>query len=489
MQQLLLLYKKTFGRAPKTIEQLPKAGSNREYVRLTDAEGASVIGVIGPDKKENACFVYLSRHFSAKQLPVPQILATDEEGMRYLQTDLGHTSLYQALSNGRKNGGAYDDEEVALIRRTMRALAHLQVNGAEGLDFEECIPPTHFDEQAVMFDLNYFKYCFLKVCDMAFDEVRLQADLQQLATDLTQSDTACCTFLYRDFQARNVMLGEDGSPYFIDYQGGLCGPLQYDVASFLWQASAQYPQTLREEMINEYLDELTQLVRVDTEEFRHRLQLFVLFRILQVLGAYGLRGYFERKKYFLDSIPAAIRNLRRQLLDGVCQPYTYLEETLQRLVALPRFNTPVLQQQESELPTTEQPRLVVRVGSFSYKKGLPDDPSGNGGGYIFDCRSTHNPGRYEPYKQLTGLDEPVIRFLEDDGEILSFLDSVYKLADTHTARYIERGFTHLMFHFGCTGGQHRSVYCAEHLAEHLHSKFGIEVQLEHREQGIRRVLK
>lgn len=488
MQQLIQLYKATFGEVPKDIEILPRAGSNREYVRLKNAYGKSVIGVIGPDKKENACFIYLSRHFRSKQLPVPDILATDDEGLRYLQTDLGCTSLYQALSGGRTRGGSYNADEVLLIGRTMRALAHLQVEGAEGLDFEACIPPTHFDEQAAMFDLNYFKYCFLKVSDLAFDEVRLQTDFQQLAADLTQTETSLPTFLYRDFQARNVMLAADGTPHFIDYQGGLCGPLHYDLASFLWQASAQYPQTLREEMIDEYLDELSQLIRIDTELFRERLHLFVLFRILQVLGAYGLRGYVERKKYFLDSIPAAIRNLRRQLLDGVCHPYPYLEETLQRLVALPRFNeTPSIAKNDEE-DDQEKPALVVRVNSFSYKKGLPDDPSGNGGGYVFDCRSTHNPGRYEPYKHLTGLNEPVIRFLEDDGEILVFLKNIYELADVHVARYIERGFTHLMFSFGCTGGQHRSVYCAEHLAEHLHRKFGIEVQLEHREQGIRRTL-
>ncbi|MGN1242343.1 MAG: phosphotransferase, partial [Alloprevotella sp.] len=207
------------------------------------------------------------------------------------------------------------------------------------------------------------------------------------------------------------------------------------------------------------------------------------------LGAYGLRGYFERKKYFLDSIPSAIQSLRRQLLDGVCAPYPYLQQTLQELVDLPQFNTPG---QAGEQPCgkglEEHKSLVVRVFSFSYKKGIPQDESGNGGGYVFDCRSTHNPGRYEPYKKLTGRDEAVIKFLEDDGEIIVFLDSVYRLADAHVSRYLQRGFTDLMFSFGCTGGQHRSVYSAEHLAEHLNKKFGIEVRLCHREQGISRVL-
>ena len=326
--------------------------------------------------------------------------------------------------------------------------------------------------------------------------MRLETDFQQLAADLAASGCGQCTFLYRDFQARNVMLA-DGEPYFIDFQGGQCGPLQYDVASFLWQASARYPQRLREVLINAYLDELETLQPVDRAEFRLRLMRFVLFRLLQVLGAYGLRGYFERKKYFIDSIPHALASLRRLLFEGVADSYPYLKDTLQRLTEMPRFNTPspdVLRHaaqsradQVAAQPAEQRP-LVVRIFSFSYKKDIPADESGNGGGYVFDCRSTHNPGRYEPYKKLTGMDEAVIKFLEDDGEILTFLDSVYHLADAHCRRYIERGFTDLMFSFGCTGGQHRSVYCAEHLATHLHEKFGIEVRLVHREQGVSRVL-
>jgi hypothetical protein len=237
------------------------------------------------------------------------------------------------------------------------------------------------------------------------------------------------------------------------------------------------------------------------------LSLFVLFRTLQVLGAYGFRGYFEHKQHFIDSIPPAIENLRDLLaLRPEVLPYPYLRDVLTRLVALPQFTPaqPKPVQRTDGYKTTDRdvytahPQdgpatfskydgkgpLVVRVYSFSYRKGIPEDTSGNGGGYVFDCRSTHNPGRYEPYKQLTGLDEPVIRFLEDDGEIVEFLEHVYALADKHVARYIQRGFTDLMFCFGCTGGQHRSVYSAQHLAEHIHEKFGIEVHVTHREQGI-----
>lgn len=486
MTPLLSLYKQWCGEAPLSVETLPKAGSNRQYVRMFRADGSSVIGVMGPSVHENRCFVYLASHFYAQGLPMPRIYAFSDEEDCYIQEDLGHTSLYDALAPARNRNYEYGEKEKELLTRTIRRLAHVQVTGAEGLHFDRCLEPIEFDVRAAMFDLNYFKYCFLKTTDLPFDEGKLEDDFQRFAADLVGNTAEEHFFLYRDFQARNVMLDPTGEPHFIDFQGGMKGPLQYDVASFLWQASARYPQTLREALIGEYIDELRTLLPGFAEErFRHRLEQFVLFRILQVLGAYGLRGYVERKKYFLDSIPPAIQNLRRMLLDGAALAYPCLNETLHRLTELPQFNPrPATHGEASVSRYDGKGPLRVRIFSFSYKKGIPADESGNGGGYVFDCRSTHNPGRYEPYKKLTGLDEPVIRFLEDDGEILTFLDSVYKLADAHVARYIQRGFTDLMFSFGCTGGQHRSVYSAQHLAEHLHKKFGIEINICHREQGI-----
>lgn len=490
MQQLLKLYTAWSGTTPTHVERLPKAGSNRKYIRLFGPDGTSVIGVNGPDPEENRCFIYLSRHFAERGLPVPQILAVDASASCYLQTDLGTCSLYQALGSGRAAGGLYNEDERALIRRTIRRLPHLQVRGAEALDARYLLSPARFDARAAMFDLNYFKYCFLRTTAVSYDEVRLEEEMQRLAGDL--ADAPCDTFLYRDFQARNVMLyappgsNEAPQPYFIDYQGGQLGPLQYDVASYLWQASARYPQALRDEMIDAYLDELATLRPVDRLAFLRRLRLFVFFRTLQVLGTYGLRGYFEHKKYFLDSIPLAIRNLRRQLDDGTAAPYPYFESLLAQLTAQPQFARPQPATESNGDGQGKKAPLVVRIFSFSYRKGIPADESGNGGGYVFDCRSTHNPGRYAEYREQTGLDQPVVRFLEADGEILAFLDNVFQLAEHHVARYMERGFTDLMFCFGCTGGRHRSVYAAQHLAEHLHRKFGIEIRLCHREQGISR---
>ena len=541
MQQLIELYKTWRGSEPVTTERLPGAGSNRSYFRMVDAGGQSVIGCIGTSRDENHAFIYLANHFTRRRLPVPQVLAVSADELRYLQTDLGSTSLYDAIRGGREAGGRYTLKEQQLLRQTIRQLPNVQFRGARGLDFSQCYPQPEFDIDGVLFDLNYFKYCFLKATELDFHELKLEADFRLMAKDLTAEKSE--SFLYRDFQARNVMVapllpplggetdslanspiyadlqgknsspkGEDGRGlFFIDFQGGRRGPFYYDLASFLWQASARYPDRLRRDLIDEYYVAAQQYIEMPKREhFDRRLQLFVLFRTLQVLGAYGFRGYFERKQHFIDSIPPAIDSLR-QLVSADVFHYPYLVDVLRRLTSLPQFShiEVVAQSRADGYKTTDrnpykahpkdgpatfskydaQGPLVVKVFSFSYRKGLPADESGNGGGYVFDCRSTHNPGRYEPYKQLTGLDEPVIRFLEDDGEILTFLDSVYRLADAHVERYMQRGFTSLMFCFGCTGGQHRSVYSAQHLGEHLHRKYGIEVRIVHREQSIEQVLK
>ncbi len=487
MDRIADLYRQYKGLAPQKQERLAGAGSNREYWRLTAEDGTTVIGVVGTSHEENSAFVYLAQHFRSCGLNVPEVYAVGSDGMCYLQQDLGSKSLFDAIKKGRESGGNYDEAERRLLVRTIRELPRMQFEGAKGLDFSRCYPVASFDRESIFFDLNYFKYCFLKATGLDFNEVRLEEAFRQLADELLKEDCGC--FMYRDFQARNVMLGDDGTPWFIDFQGGRRGPFYYDLASFLWQASARYSSTLRMELADEYYKSMQTYTDAPTRnEFNRRLRLFVLFRIIQVLGAYGFRGYFERKRHFIDSIIPAVDNLRALLADGEFT-FPYLTELLGRLTELEQYQP----DREKLRPTVSEHdgkgALVVRVFSFSYKKGIPEDESGNGGGYVFDCRSTHNPGRYEPYKKLTGLDEPVIRFLEDDGEILVFLESVYKLADAHVERYMKRGFTDLMFSFGCTGGQHRSVYSAQHLAEHLHRKYGIEVRLCHREQGIKEVLK
>lgn len=513
MQKLTELYRLWRHEVPANIVELPGGGSNRQYYRMFSSDGSSVVGCVGTSRDENHAFIYLSRHFDSCQLSVPKVLAVSSDELRYIQTDLGTVSLFDAIRGGREAGGRYTLSEQRLLHATIRQLPNIQLQGDRGLDYSNCYPQAVFDTNSVLFDLNYFKYCFLKATELDFNELKLEADFRLLAKDLTTAGDEQC-FLYRDFQARNVMLLTDGSrqpkPYFIDFQGGRRGPYYYDLASFLWQASAKYSHKLRRELVYEYYNALKQYTEVPMpHRFVERLSLFVLFRQLQVLGAYGFRGYFERKQHFLDSIPPAMQNIR-ELLDERNFSYPYLTGLLKQLAESPQYNpvqAEVVSRADGYRITDNNPYkphpqdgpatfskydaqgpLVVKVFSFSYRKGIPADDSGNGGGYVFDCRSTHNPGRYEPYKQLTGLDEPVIRFLEDDGEILVFLDSVYKLADAHVRRYMQRGFTSLMFSFGCTGGQHRSVYCAQHLAEHIHSRFGIEVRICHREQSINMTL-
>lgn len=339
MERLLNLYQETFGYLPVQTEMLAKAGSNRHYVRLTSPSQSTTIGVVSPDTTESECFIFLAHHFRKQGLPVPEIIATAQDYSCYLQEDLGRTALYDVLAPGRKAGGLYEEESVAMLRRTIRLLPHMQVEGARNLDWNRLLRPRDFTHRAAMFDLNYFKYMFLKTSDLPFDEESLEDDLQLLSQDLVAMADGHDTFLYRDFQARNVMLrsgaaeGVQVEPVFIDFQGGQRGPIYYDVASFLSQASARYSQALRYMLAGEYLDELRSIVpwAPSREVFDSNLQLFVLFRTLQVLGAYGLRGRFERKQYFLDSIPPALDNLRQLLTDGTCRPYPYLEETLRRL--------------------------------------------------------------------------------------------------------------------------------------------------------------
>lgn len=475
MNGLYRLFEEYTGMAPENVRTLTGSGSNRAYCRM-EADGCRLIGVKGVDARENEAFITIARHFHECGIHVPEVLTVSRDMMCYLQEDLGDTLLSDMVASAVKAGGIQKNSPLSdLLCRTMSMLPKIQLEGAMGLDFSVCYPQPSFDRRTIMFDLNYFKYCFLKPSGVEFNEVLLQDEFERFADKLLEEDSD--TFLYRDFNARNVMV-RDGEPYFIDFQGGRRGPIYYDVASFIWQARARYPQWLKESMVDSYLDALASYRSVDRSAFMSRLRPFILFRMLQVLGAYGFRGLVEHKAQFVVSIPPAM-NILKELLSESVNEYPYLKKVLEELVSLEKFAD-----RESQ-----DGRLEVKVNSFSYKKGIPQDMSGNGGGYVFDCRSIHNPGRYEPYKKLTGRDEPVIRFLEEDGDILRFLDHVYGVVDPHVETFRGRGFTDLMVSFGCTGGQHRSVYCAEHLARHLAEKYpDIRVRLTHREQKITELL-
>ena len=477
-QSLSLLFFEATGKKAGEQTALTASGSNRRYYRIeSEDKTTSLIGVQGTSRDENHAFLYMAEHFMKKGLNVPKVLAVGDDEMNYVQQDLGNVLLFDYIAEGRKTG-VFSAKEKDMLRSTMRALARFQVIGAEEFDFNQCYPQPEFNLRSILWDLNYFKYCFLKATGLDFQEDKLENEFERLAYILLQNRMNA--FMYRDFQSRNVMVckKDDGTevPYFIDFQGGRKGPVFYDVASFLWQAKANFHPDLREELVEVYLEELQKYMPVDRDLFYETLKHFVLFRTMQVLGAYGFRGYFEKKPHFSQSIPFAIDNLRH-LLKHASEDYPYLIEVLQKMTEMKQFKDVGVRKP-----------LVVRVMSFSYKKGVPADPSGNGGGFVFDCRAVNNPGKYERYTHFTGMDEPVIQFLEEDGEIKPFLDQAYQLVDFSVKRYMDRGFQNLMVSFGCTGGQHRSVYSAEKMAQHINEKFGVEVQLIHREQNMERTL-
>ena len=490
---LMSLFEECSGIRAESSVPLSSSGSNRKYFRISGG-GKSLVGVAGTDVKENEAFVCMAGHFRSKGLRVPEVMAVSADGLYYLQEDLGDCSLFDAVAAGRESGN-YSPQEKSLLLETISCLPEIQFKGAEGLDFSVCWPEPEFNRRMVMADLNYFKYCFLKATGLEFNEAALEKDFELLAEKLLEGHDYA--FMYRDFQARNVMI-HDGKPYFIDFQGGKRGPVHYDVASFVWQARARYPEPFRDGLVQAYIDAAGQYARIDAGLFRRRLKLFVLFRTLQVLGAYGFRGLFERKPHFLRSIPYAMENLRG-ILEDPPVGCPYLAPLLRLMAELPQF---AMQEQgcadsgKNGMPGKSVAQadaglqsgpLEVTVCSFSYKKGLPEDPSGNGGGYVFDCRALPNPGRYEYYRQFTGMDAEVVEFFRDKAEVPAFLGHVFSLADAHVERFIERGFTHLMICFGCTGGQHRSVYCAERTAEHLAGKHpGIRVTVVHREQNVKK---
>ena len=473
MERLSILYRSKFGCGPAAVTPLTGSASNRRYFRMSSHAG-NCIGVIGLDVKENDAFLMLASHFRSNGVNVPEVYAVSADRVCYIQEDLGDDILFDLYRKAVQTGGGIEDAE-ELLCRTMALLPKMQYEGVGDVDFSICYPQPSFDRRMVMFDLNYFKYCFLKPSGLEFNEILLQDELETFASDLLSCYDDSPTFLHRDFQSRNVMISQ-GIPYVIDFRGGRKGPAYYDVASFIWHARSGYPEDLKKKMLDSYLDSLASYREVDREVFGSRLMIFVLFRYLQVLGAYGFRGWSEHKANSVTAISDTVADLRSLLVGNIhtfSTSYPYFTDLLMKVTGLPRFAKHML----------EDGKLTVTVTSFSFRKGVPEDPSGNGGGYVFDCRSIHNPGRYPQYRSLTGMDEPVIRFLEEDGEVSEFLKHVYGVIDPHVETFSSRGFTSLMVSFGCTGGQHRSVYCAEHLAAHLREKYpDIHVTLRHREQ-------
>ncbi len=475
LDALQALYGQWCGAAPDRCETLPLSGSDRRYVRL-GGPGGTVMGTWHRHDAENRAFVSFARHFRAQGLPVPEILADNLDQGVYLQEDLGDDSLLDRLLEERRGlpSGAEPERALDLYRQALRELARLQVTGGDGLDWSLCQHGDLFDRQAVLSDLNYFKYYFLKPHKVEFDERALENDFEALSAFLLQGPGEF--FLYRDFQARNILV-KDERVRFIDFQGGKKGPLGYDVASLLYQAKADLPETVREKLLDGYLVALRELVAVDEADFRERFRGFVLLRGLQVLGSYGFRGLFEKRRHFLDSIPYGLENIRRWL-SGPALPIP-MPELLRSLSGL--CSPEIAGRYAPPLRKEEASVVHVEVMSFSYKKGLPDGHPEHGGGFVFDCRGIDNPGRSPEFRPLTGLDAPVADFLRARTEMPAFLEAVFALVDRHFENFRTRGHDRFSVWFGCTGGRHRSVFAANALSEHFRKKYGVEVALRHRE--------
>jgi aminoglycoside/choline kinase family phosphotransferase len=442
-------------------------GSGRKIIRLT-GEKNSAVGILYDVREENAAFLEFSRHFRKHGLPVPEIYAEDLDHGAYLEEDLGNMSLFEFLSKHRA-GESIAAPVVDAYRKVIATLPRFQVEAGRDLDYKVCYPRDSFDRQSIAWDLNYFKYYFLRLAGIPFNEQALEDDFTRLTEFLLSAGRDY--FLYRDFQSRNIMLRE-GQPFFLDYQGGRKGALQYDVASLLYDAKADLPPELRQRLLDHYLETLGGYADVKRDAFMQHYYAYVYIRIMQALGAYGFRGFYERKVHFLQSVPYALKNLR-WLLHNVTLP-----------IALPTlmeaFHS-MLASEKLQGLASDADSLVVRIFSFSFHRGLPKDESGNGGGFIFDGRSLPNPGREEHFKLLTGRDAPVIDYLNQQESVHQFLASVMSLVDASLNSYQRRGFKHLMVSFGCTGGRHRSVYLAEQVAKRLRGRNGIEVVLQHRE--------
>ncbi|MFZ0314193.1 MAG: RNase adapter RapZ [Candidatus Korobacteraceae bacterium] len=463
------LFEQHFGSAAATATPLRAmlGASGRRIVRLSNPQHRA-IGILYGVREENVAFLEFSRHFRRHRLPVPEIYAQDLDRSAYLEEDLGDTTLFEFLAQNRA-GENIAPPAVEAYRKVVAFLPRFQVEAGRDLNYAVCYPRAAFDRQSIAWDLNYFKYYFLQLAGIPFNEQSLEDDFNRLTTFLLSAD--CEYFLYRDFQSRNVML-QDGNPFFLDYQGGRKGALQYDIASLLFDAKADLPPPLRQLLLDYYLERLGQHIHLDRDAFLRHYYAYVYIRIMQALGAYGFRGFYQRKTFFLQSVPFALRNLR------------WLTHNVELPVPLPALMdtfSNILASQKLQDVAPDSKKLTVRILSFSFHRGVPDDPTGHGGGFVFDARSLPNPGREARFHSATGKDAAVIEFLHHQESVRQFLANATALIDATVANYQQRSFKNLMVSFGCTGGQHRSVYLAEQLAKHLRLRHDLEVVLRHRE--------
>jgi len=461
------LFEEHFEKKPESIEALPVSGSDRRYYRLTSGKTVA-IGTYNTNVAENNTYFYFTELFRRHQINVPEVYKINKDRRAYLQQDVGRTSLFDLVINE-----GYTEPVRKLYHKALGQLAKLQWIAGREADYKQCFASKQFDEKAIMSDLLYFKYYFADLQGIPYDRSGLMGEMEMLSKDLGRVQPQM--LMFRDFQSRNIMVN-DGKIYFIDFQGSMQGPPQYDIASLLWQARAQLPPAWKEDLLNGYISSLNELhvPRMDEIHFRRGYVQFVLMRLLQVLGSYGFRGLLQHKAHFITSIGPALKNLNSFLSDHPQTPsYPELRSLLEKL------SSPDMQERYTVSSAHEKPKLTVQVCSFSYKAGMPKPTGPHGGGFVFDCRGILNPGKYAAYKYLTGNDEMVRQFLERETRMPDFMNYVYALVDINVEDYIARGFEQLSVAFGCTGGQHRSVYAANQLADHLKTRYNVDVSLSH----------
>lgn len=470
-ENLIKLFSAWCQEKPNKITPLPISGSSRKYYRIR-SDKVSAIGVENSDHKENVAYIEFSKHFLKNRLNVPRIWEVDYDNDTYLVEDLGDKTLYSELEKFRIDN-QFPEKMIGYYEKILDILPDFQIGSVKDFPFRYCYPRSEFDAQSMRWDLSYFKYYFLKLAGIEFDEQALEDDFHKFTEYLLTAQADY--FMYRDFQSRNIMI-RDEELFFIDFQGGRKGALQYDVASLLYDAKADIPENVRENLLNRYIENLKSYTKVDKDTFVGLYYGFVLIRILQAMGAYGFRGFYEKKAHFLASIPLALNNLKN-LLPKLNLPFDMPE----LLTALNKLSQSA---KLYELGETRK-KLNIHINSFSYKRGIPVDETGNGGGFVFDCRALNNPGRYEKYKKLTGKDLEVIEYLENEKNVKTFKEHISSIADMSVKNYIQREFTDLMINFGCTGGQHRSVYMAEYLNDYLKNKYNVNIKLRHREMEMK----
>lgn len=466
-RRLIELFEFHFKESVVEILPLKAHASPRIRFRLR-SKSRSVIGVKNDDIPENRTFIYLTEHFRKHYLPVPEIYCIHPSADIYLEEDLGDVTLYDLLQSSRSESDPFPSHIEQYYQLAIEYLPQFQVIAGNTIDYTQTHRKNHFGSEFMLSDMRYFRDQFLRQKGHFFDEFALNRDFNKLADYL--GAVPADYFMYRDFQSRNIMIKNE-QLYFIDYQSGCKGALQYDLVSLLFQSQAKIPVEARLKLQNVYLEAIQKHVKIDDKEFLNYLNTFALLRIMQVLGTYGLRGLKEGKQYFIDSIEMALENLR----------WLYMSNELP--IKLPELERAIKSisatKQEQGVSMKDDEKLILSLYSFSYKQATPTPFNPHGGGFVFDCRCLPNPGREEAYKSKSGLDKEVVDYLESRVEVEEFFVRIAAIIEQALQAYVGRKFSSLSVAFGCTGGQHRSVYFVERLAKHLANKYNIVVKTEH----------